>query len=162
MCEDDVYHIEWRWPCSGDPVPGLLPGSGQHGTHPHPHPRLYLLLQPGGKHTAPSEKAKINKKAEPINIEEEPEEETTFPKAERWIYCWPGHYQSGNGHFSVWIMWNSFKTENRLRIHIVKAHKVLKALPSHEMVRNNPQDTSLVMSPVRDARKEEYKKEEFE
>ena len=57
-------------------------------------------------------------------------------------------------------MWNSFKTENRLRIHIVKAHKVLKPLPSHEMVRNNPQDTSLVMSPVRDARREEYKKEE--
>ena len=28
------------------------------------------------------------------------------------------------------------------------------------MVCNNPQDTSLVMSPVRDARREEYKKEE--
>ena len=59
-------------------------------------------------------------------------------------------------------MWNSFKTENRLRIHIVKAHKVLKPLPSHEMVQNNPQDTSLVMSPVRDTKREEDKKEEVE
>ena len=57
---------------------------------------------------------------------------------------------------------NSFKTVNGLKIHIGKAHKVLKHLPSHEMVCDNPQDTSLVMSPLRDTRREEDKKEEVE
>ena len=80
VCEDDVYHIEWRCPFSGDPVPGLLPGSGQHGTHPHPHPRLYLLLQPGGKHTAPSEKAKINKKLSPSTLRRNQRRKQHFQK----------------------------------------------------------------------------------
>ena len=57
---------------------------------------------------------------------------------------------------------NSFKTVNGLKIHIGKAHKVLKHLPSHEMVCDNPQDTSLVMSHVRNTGREEDKKEEVE
>ena len=57
---------------------------------------------------------------------------------------------------------NSFNTENGLKIHIGKAHKVLKPLPSPEIGRDYPEDTSLVMSPEKDTRREEDNSQEFE
>ena len=57
---------------------------------------------------------------------------------------------------------NSFNTENGLNIHIRKAHKVFKPFPSPEIGRDYSQNTSLVMSSVRDTRREEEKSEKVE
>ena len=50
---------------------------------------------------------------------------------------------------------NKFKSENGLKIHIGKVHTALKETPSPENVCDNPLDTSLTVSPLRDTVREE-------
>ena len=58
---------------------------------------------------------------------------------------------------------NKFKTENGLKMHIGKTHKSLKETLSPEKICDNPLDTSLSVSPLRDTvRQEPYTEEEEE
>ena len=57
---------------------------------------------------------------------------------------------------------SSFKTENGLKIHVGKSHKALKSSLSPEKVRENSEETSLTVSPLRDTRREEQETEKEE
>ena len=54
---------------------------------------------------------------------------------------------------------SSFQTENGLKIHVGKSHKALKSSLPPEMVRENSQETSLTVSPLRNTRREEKETE---
>ena len=57
---------------------------------------------------------------------------------------------------------HKFKTENGLNIHIGKIHKSLKETLSPEKICDNPLDTSLNVSPLRDTVREDIDTEEVE
>ena len=57
---------------------------------------------------------------------------------------------------------NTFKTENGLKIHVGKSHKDLTSSLSPEKIRDDPKETSLTVSPLRETGREEIETEEEE
>ena len=114
------------------------------------------------KPTSPDEKVMKKKKLSPSTLRRNQRRKQEFQKQKSESACNLDVTSQAMNTFQCDQYENNFNTENGLKIHIGKAHKVLKPLPSPEIGRDYPQDTLLVMSPVKDTRREEDNSEEFE
>ena len=114
------------------------------------------------KPTSPDEIVKKKKKLSPSTLRRNQRRKQEFQKQKSESACDLDITSQAMNTFKCDQCENSFKTDNGLKIHIGKAHKVLKPLPSPEIGRDYPQETSLVMSPVRDTRREEDNSKEVE
>ena len=114
------------------------------------------------KPTSPDEKVMKKKKLIPSTLRRNQRRKQEFQKQKSESACNLDVTSQAMNTFQCDQCENNFNTENGLKIHIGKAHKVLKPLPSPEIGRDYPQDTSLVMSPEKDTRREEDNSQEFE